>query len=253
MPPERFFPFGDHSVMPSPFPGMDLYLEAPDIWPDLHHALAGEIRNQLNQTLPSPYYARLEMRPERGTFEVRGDPIRHHFVEIRDPSQGHKLITLIEIVSPSNKRPGPDREAYERKQREIIESDASLVELDLLRGGRRVLPELSLQALVAGLEPAPAYLVLVNRSWRRAGGVVAYDLFPVGLREWLPCIQVPLKPGEAEVLLDLQYMFNRAYDSGPYRRGAVDYSQPPPEPPLTPEDAAWAADLTRPWREPPPA
>src|SRR5438034_9405998 len=52
--------------MPSPFPGMDPYLEAPDIWPDFHEALAGEIRGVLNQTLPAPYYARLEMRPEVG-------------------------------------------------------------------------------------------------------------------------------------------------------------------------------------------
>ena len=49
-------------------------------------------------------------------YEVLSDPIRHHFVEIRDSSQGYKLITLIEIVSPSNKRPGLDRQAYERKQ-----------------------------------------------------------------------------------------------------------------------------------------
>ena len=55
--------------MPSPFPGMDPYLEAPHIWPDLHDALAAEIRNDLNQTLPTPYYARLEMRPELGIIE----------------------------------------------------------------------------------------------------------------------------------------------------------------------------------------
>ena len=52
--------------MPSPFPAMDPYLEAPDIWPDLHHALAAEMRSELNQRLPSPFYARLEMRPELG-------------------------------------------------------------------------------------------------------------------------------------------------------------------------------------------
>jgi hypothetical protein len=126
--------------MSSPFPGMDPYLEAPQIWPDLHNALAGEIRNELNQTLPSPYYARLEMRPELGIVDQEGErqrivpdvmvvrypdvskapgggavavverprrdlspsidsatslgKIRHHFVEIRDPSEGHKLITL---------------------------------------------------------------------------------------------------------------------------------------------------------------
>src|SRR4051812_14006476 len=58
--------------MPSPFPGMDPYLEAPAIWPDLHDALAGEIRNELNHSLPSPYYARLEMRPEVGIVEEGG-------------------------------------------------------------------------------------------------------------------------------------------------------------------------------------
>src|SRR4051794_35406980 len=132
--------------MPSPFPGMDPYLESPHIWPDLHDSLANEIRNELNHSLPSPYYARLEMRPEIGivteagstqrivpditvvshprshrvpgqvavldrprreisdSFEmmVHVEPIHHHFVEIRDSAQGHKLITLIEILSPSN-------------------------------------------------------------------------------------------------------------------------------------------------------
>src|SRR5438067_4059077 len=58
--------------MPSPFPGMDPYLEAPDIWPDFHDAFAGEIRAALNQSLPAPYYARLEMRPEIGIVEDAG-------------------------------------------------------------------------------------------------------------------------------------------------------------------------------------
>jgi hypothetical protein len=274
---------------------MDPYLEAFDIWPDLHDALAGEIRNELNQSLPSPYYARLEMRPELGIVEDRGvrqrivpdvvvvrpalplsepesggvgvltrsrrevskfidfqtysERVRHHFVEIRDSSRGHKLITLIEILSPSNKRPGPDREAYERKQSEVLQSDANLIEIDLLRGGRRVLSDLSLAGMIAGLEPAADYLVLVNRAWRRLGEGSDYQVFPVGLREWLPCIPVPLKQGEVEVLLDLQLVFNRAYDGGPYRRGAVDYAGAVPEPALGDEDAAWAGDLTRGWLE----
>jgi hypothetical protein len=179
--------------------------------------------------------------------------IRHHFVEIRDSSRSHKLITLIEILSPSNKRQGPDRKAYARKQTEVLGSDASLIELDLLRGGRRVFRELNLEATVQGLNPPPSYLVLVNRAWRRVRDARAYQVFPVNLRQWLPCIPVPLKQREAEVPLDLQYVFNRAYDTGPYRRGAVDYSGPPPAPALSAEDAAWAAELTRPWREPPPA
>jgi hypothetical protein len=285
--------------MPSPFPGMDPYLEAPTLWPGFHHKFASEISTELNGSLPAPYYADLEMReevgiieeggakgwivpdvtvvrhprppvePESGGVAVRARPrqelsesvevmvhrekIRHHFIEIRDASRGHKLIALIEILSPSNKQRGPDRKAYALKQQEVLESDANLIELDLLRGGRRVLRDLSLETTITALKPPPTYLVLVNRAWRRRRRRVAYQVFPVSLRGCLPCIPVPLKPGADEVPLDLQYVFNRTYDTGPYRRGAVDYSQTPPAPRLSAEDAAWAAELTRPWREPPPA
>jgi hypothetical protein len=138
--------------------------------------------------------------------------------------------------------------AYESKQREVLESDASLVELDLLRSGRRILPDLGLRAIIDRLEPSPTYVVLANRAWRRGAGVDC-DVYPIGLRDPLPCIAVPLKEGEDEVPLDLQYVFDRAYDTGPYCRGAVDYAGPVPPPALDEADAAWAAELTRPWRE----
>ncbi len=273
--------------MPSPFPGMDPYLEAPDIWPDLHEALAGEMRAELNLLLPRPYYARLEVRPEVGIVDdagtarrivpdvavikpsdaptapatvtvserratisasveviVAAEALRHQVVEIRDASRGHKLITLIEIVSPSNKRAGVDRRAYLRKQREVLESDASLVEIDLLRAGERLLPNAELEAYLIGLDPQPAYLVLVNRAWCRLDVEMAYQLFAVSLREVLPCIAIPLREGEDEVKLDLQWIFNQAYDRGPYRRGAVDY-EGNPEPPLEPDDRQWVYQQLR--------
>ncbi len=272
--------------MPSPFPGMDPYLEAPDIWPDLHDALAGAIRGLLNQTLPAPYYARLEMRPEVGVVEeggitrrivpdvavvrrpqpqpggvavldapqttispyvewsVSSEPIRHTFVEIRDPSRGHHLVTLIEIVSPSNKRPGPDRQAYLQKQAEILDSDTNLIELDFLRRGARLLPRPELHQLAEGLEPPTDYLVLVNRAWQRVGAALTFQAFPVRLTGRLPCVPVPLREGQAEPTLDLQHAFHLAYDSGPYRRGAIDYTRPP-DPPLQGEAAAWAEQLLR--------
>lgn len=75
-------------------------------------------------------------RPRAVSASIRvtipSEPVRHPFIEIRDPRDGHKLITLIEIVSFSNKRPGLDREAYLFKQAEVLGSDASLVEIDLL-------------------------------------------------------------------------------------------------------------------------
>jgi hypothetical protein len=275
-------------TMPSPFPGMDPYLEAPGIWSDFHHAFATELSSALNHTLPRHYYSRLETRPEIGIVEperqahqpvpditvvrhprhpadgggvavlgrarvevsksyevdVLFEPIRHPFVEIRDPSSGHKLITLIEILSPSNKRPGPDRKTYLKKQREVLASNANLIELDLLRRGQRATPHFRLEAFLAALEPPPAYVVLVNRAERRVDGNTGYQVFPCRLREWLPCIPVPLRPGEPDVPLDLQFVVNAAYDRGPYNRGAVDYARPP-EPPLSGDDVAWAEALLR--------
>jgi hypothetical protein len=173
---------------------------------------------------------------------VHNEPLRHPFVEIRDPTRGHQLITLIEIVSPSNKRPGIDRKMYARKQREVLDSDANLIEIDLLRGGDRLIPNLELEGLIDKLEPRPDYLVLVNRSWHRVDDPMAYEIFAVQITESLPCIAVPLRREEQEVPLDLQFVFSRAYDRGPYRRGAVDYGAPP-YPELEGEQVAWAEKL----------
>jgi hypothetical protein len=261
---------------------MDPFLEAPDIWPDFHESLATIIREQLNAVLPEPYYSRVQMRPEAGVVleagtvhrivpdvvvvrrqesrvretavveprvdvtpgvevRVRTDPLRHAFVEIRDPTRGHKLITMIEIVSPSNKRPGPDRRAYEAKQREVLESDANLMEIDLLRSGRRLLPYPDLEHTIAELDCD--YLVLLNRSSLRVGTWMDYTLYPVGVREILPCLPVPLSGNDADVPFDLQVVVDRTYRGGPYLR-AIDYGADP-EPLLEPEDAEWAAALLR--------
>lgn len=264
----------------NPFLGMDPYLEAPDIWPDFHSALAAEIRTTLNTLLPAPYYARLEMRAELGIiFEggverrivpdvivvtppistaspspvtileetrvgvtegvqvrVHTDPLAHHFVEIRDGARGHRLVTLVEIVSPSNKRPGPDRRAYEIKQREVLESDAHLIELDFLRAGRRLLPHPELEEAVA--QTGCDYLALVNRSNLRMDTWMDYTMYPIDVREMLPVLPIPLSGNDADIPLDLQFAMQRAYRGGPYLR-AIDYTQPPPEPPFSEDKLEW--------------
>lgn len=274
----------------SPFPGMDPYLEAPDIWSDFHHALAVAISAMLNILLPAPYYSRLQTRPELGVImgsgvshrivpdvsvlhypsqkqsgslikesglvmldqprteatagievRIQTDPLQHHFVEILDAGRGHKLVTLIEIVSPSNKHPGTDRRTYETKQAEILSSEANLIELDLLRSGQRLLPYPELAAAVDTL--APDYLVLLNRSRLRQDNWMDYTLYPIRLPETLPCIPVPLAGADPDVLLDLQVAMNRVYREGPYRR-AIDYNRLP-SPPLSETDAAWAEERLR--------
>lgn len=185
-------------------------------------------------------YPRQQATP---TIDLRipSDPVLHRFVEIRDSQRNHKLVTLIEIVSPSNKLPGPDCRAYESKQMEILSSDANLIEIDLLRGGQRLLPYPELEAAVYDI--APDYLVLLNRSALREGYWMDFSLYPVALREPLPCILTPLAGGDPDVLLDLQVAFNRAYRDGPYTR-MVDYTTEP-DPPLRAEDATWADQLLR--------
>lgn len=267
------------------FPGMDPYLEAPDIWPDFHDALVNGIRVDLNRTLPPPYYARSQKRAELGValdagqlrriipdvvvawqpqpsqppstgttvieqprseatagvkLRVHTDPFQHRFVEIRDASRNHKLVTIIEIISPANKQPGPDRRSYEAKQREILESDANLIELDLLRAGERILPYPELAAAVEQM--SPDYLILLNRSVERSDTWIDYVLYPVGLRETLPCIPIPLAGNDPEVLLDLQVVFNRVHQEGPYAR-LIDYTAAIPQPPLAADDADWVESL----------
>jgi hypothetical protein len=275
--------------MPSPFPGMDPYLEAPDIFPGVHNSLAVRIQAVLNGVLPAHYYAKLESRAEVGiggggggdaarrrvpdVAVVRGpnelpaasaavlvepaesksrsydvvaqdEALDHLYVEVRDRARDHRLVTLIEIVSRSNKEAGRDRRAYLQKQREVLANETNTVELDLLRRGRRAFATRTLEQIVDAIDPPKDYLVLVSRYWRRRGNAVGYQVFPFGLRDPLPEIAVPLREHEDEVPLDLQAVFAADYDAGPFRRGAVDY-QRPPDPPLAPDDAAWADQLLR--------
>lgn len=223
--------------MTSLFPGMDPYLEAPDIWPDFHERLASVISEMLNAQLPEPYYSRLQMRPEMGV--VLEASLRHHFVEIRDAVRGHKLITLIEIVSPANKKPGPDRRAYEAKQRDILDSDTNLLEIDLLRAGRRLIPYPDLDEVVHHL--ACDYLILLNRTKQRLDYGMDYTIYPVHLPEPLPCLPVPLADSDPDIPLDLQIALQTVYQRALYVR-MLDYGSDP-QPPLSAEDTTWADTL----------
>ncbi len=277
--------------MPSPFPGMDPWLEDPAVWPDFHDRLAEEISAVLNRSLPQPYYAQLGVREELGIIgdavsrrivpdvsvqrsagtgtgadaqtavraeprteltesievSLQNEPVEVNFVEIRDARSGHEVVTLMEILSPSNKVPGPDRENYARKRSEVLASTTSLIEIDLLRGGQRDFYGLDVHRRLYEFDPPLDYVVLVQRAWKRAGAMT-YQLFPSRLTEPLPVIAVPLRGAEEEASLDLQYTFVQTYERGPYRRGAVDYSAAP-RPPLPPDVQPWADQLIAVWRE----
>lgn len=252
--------------MPSPFPGMDPYLEG-SLWQSVHFQLTTEIARQLAPKLRPRYLA---LTPERFVYELPEDvaitarmypdvglvesgrsrlpraeggvltaPLRipteiptavpHVSVEIRDTAR-RLLVTAIEVLSPTNKR-GDGRAEYLVKRQRLLRSTAHLVEIDLLRAGQRVPMQRSL--------PSAPYFILVGRSDVRP----ETDVWPVPLEQPLPTIPVPLLPGDPDVMLDLQSAFTTVYDSIGYDL-AVDYSQPP-EVALPEELAGWVAEWLR--------
>jgi hypothetical protein len=256
--------------MPSPFPGMNPYLEHPAVWPDFHNSFMYALRDQLAPQIAPNYVARGEAQlyihelPEGNRYLLgRGDvgvsatgppaggvaapaqaPVqgtlpavdfeRVQYLEIRD-RLNREVITVIEVLSPANKDPGPDRVQYLAKRAQLLVSRVNLVEIDLLRGGPRM--------PVTGL-PACDYCVIACRAdeWPAAG------IWPVRLRERLPVVTVPLRTREEHATLDLQAALDRVYDGGYYE---IDIYQQPPQPALSPEDAAWAQAIASAARRPP--
>jgi hypothetical protein len=168
----------------------------------------------MGATIEAPVYGSL---PQAVDFE------RLSYVEIRD-RHDRQLVTVIELLSPANKRPGPDREQYLTKRRRILASHVHFVELDLLRDYPRLpvegLPECDYYALVSQAEMRPKVA-----------------LWPLTVREALPKIPTPLRTPGSTAHLELQIALHRAYDIAAYE----DYIYGgQPEPPLRTEDAEWA-------------
>jgi hypothetical protein len=170
-------------------------------------------------TIEAPAYARMVLAL---------DICREPYLEIRD-RQSRQLVTAVELLSPTNKRPGPDREQYLRKRRQYFYTRVTLVEIDLLRGGPRLpledLPECDYYALVACPEEHPRVA-----------------LWPFRLRDPLPTIPIPLRPPDSHATLDLQAVLQRTYDAAGYRHYIYEGD---PKPALSKSDQAWAAALVR--------
>jgi hypothetical protein len=149
---------------------------------------------------------------------------REAFLTIREFSS-MAVVAVIELLSPGNKRPSSDgRREYLRKREEVLSSETHLVELDLLRGGRR-LPT---------VDPLPHgdFYVFICRAQRRYSAEVAW-----GLRQSFPHIPIPLAGDDPDVQLDLQAVFTATYDRAGYDY-SLDYSRPL-SPPLGTADADW--------------
>lgn len=251
--------------MSSPFPGMDPFLEGDD-WTSFHTHLAAEIARQLTPLLRPKYVALPEKRFELiddGAFAIESiypdvgvagvtppsshstgsvrasapyllqtimdEQAPHTWIEIRDRAE-RRLVTTLEILSPWNKR-GSGRDEYLDKRRKLLRSSSHLVEIDLLRAGRRLPMKDPL--------PAASYYVLVSRAEARP----MVEVWPIALQDPLPEVPVPLLPGDADVRLDLQAAVRTVYDLGGFDL-VLDYTRPL-SPALSGEEAAWAAERLR--------
>jgi hypothetical protein len=155
------------------------------------------------------------------------------WLEIREADG--RLITVLELLSPSNKLETMDRDRYLRKQRGFMEGGVSLVEIDLVRQGAPVFPVPVRRVLQ---EKGACYGVCVFRTTRPT----EQEVYPVRLRERLPAFRVPLRPTDADVTVDLQPLIDQCHERGRYH--LLNY-RVVLEPPLLPEDAAWAEGLLR--------
>ncbi len=218
--------------MPSPFPGMDPYLESPPFWAPLHAGLIAAMQRELKQRVPrrysvwcipriadkleAPATSRLSAKRRRG----------NRFLKIME-ARSDRVVTVVELLSPSNKSPGEDRDAYLAKRNEYLATGTNLVEIDLLRTGGRM-------PMGKPAPPDADYYVLISRGaeYPRAA------IWPVALRDQLPEIPVPLRPEDGCALLALQPCFDWAYESGPYDN-EIDYASPPAIP-LEKSTASWA-------------
>jgi hypothetical protein len=160
------------------------------------------------------------------------EEIRETFVQIIDVSSGGSLVTVIEFLSPANKLTGDGSNKYRQKQREVLDADINMVEIDLTRGGTR-------QLLYPGAQLPAHYRTTYLTCVRRGFGFGRFEIYRMPLRERLPAIRVPLRPKDPDIALDLQALVDQAYEEGRY--DDIDYSQSP-VPPLGDEDAKWAQE-----------
>ena len=212
--------------MPSPFPGMNPYIERASVWHDFHKSWIPLVAALIGaQVLPRCFVRITEKMYFHGPLPAV-DAEGQSFLEIRD-RDNHELVTVVELLSPSNKYAGPDREQYLAKALQLQRSWVHFVEIDLLRGGPRM-PWLDM--------PECDYCVVVSRVERRPKA----GFWPIRLRERLPEIPIPLRRGDADARVDLQHVLDRIYDAAGY---AYHIYSGPPEPLLQAADAAWAASF----------
>jgi Protein of unknown function (DUF4058) len=252
--------------MAYPFPGMNPYLEQPAFWSSLHSRLIVAIADTVAPQILPNYYIEVETRtysedpsnelligipdaviltqpsmarslpttatavqtrPQQVQLPI-GLEVKDRYLEVRE-TETNAVVTVIELLSPKNKRAGKGRSAYEAKRDRILESMAHLVEIDLLR----IADPMPLQNDLSW-----DYRILVSRSEARPNA----DLYGFTLRERIPDFPLPLKQPEEFVSIDLQSILQGVYDRAGYDY-RIDYQQAVPPPTLSAEDKIWVSKI----------
>lgn len=249
---------------------MNPYLEMREFWPEVHHLLISILAETLNPQLLPKYRVAIEKRVyqmngddalfvgipdvtvERSSTATKESEfnvavatppstpvtvtvpvpleLREGYLEVLQVAT-KEVVTVIEVLSPSNKRPGKGRETYEEKRREVLGSRTHLVEIDLLRDGEPM--------PVSGSNIQGNYTILVSRSDRRPRA----DLYVFNLQDLIPTFPLPLRSEDAQPMIDLHSCLDLIYD----RAGlafAIDYSREP-LPALAPTNMEWIDALLR--------
>jgi hypothetical protein len=227
------------------FPGMNPYLEDPELWVEVHSWLMVALARSLNSQLTPKYRAAVEKRvyadavlvgiPDVSVFtqgRAQADvstatltastpqqvavpmveEVRESYLEIREVATG-RVVTVVELLSPKNKRSGEGRNQYNAKRNQVLSSATNLIEIDLLRTG---------DALPVAGATASDYRILVSRSRMRPMA----DLYAFNLRDQIPVFPLALEPGDREPLIDLAALLDQVYDEAALDL-AIAYDQPP--------------------------
>ncbi len=253
--------------MPAMFPGMNPYLEHPDLWPEIHPQFIGELARLLQKDVSERYSVLIRQRvyrvsgedslvvgqlahdiPKRSsatngslhsaqqpipTYIAVPQTIKEDYIEIVDCQIG-RTVTIIEVLTPQKKRPGRGRESYEQRCEAIFGSDTHFVEIDLLRGWEPI----------SAYTPGDVdYRVLVSRSDQRPKA----DLYAWQVNAPIPPLMLPLNcsqddaDAQAYCTVDLK----RALDQACIKSACnslIDYERAP-IPPLPPEANQWLTTL----------
>ena len=229
----------------NPFPGMNPYLERRDIWPDFHFSLVAGLANALGPRLPHNYRVDLKQRIE---YEQPVDqpsqmPEDDGPIRVRMPRgikvlwlrvetvPDQELVTVVEVLSHTNKAPGRERLRYERKREVIVGSRANLVEIDLLRRWEPMPLETP--------PPSSDYRILVCRSLESPGAL----LYPFVVRQRIPKFTLPLLSEDEAYApeVDLGTIVDRLHHTARYNL-ETRYDAPPPEPAFALEVRDWVRE-----------